>query len=41
MRAMLEALIEGELDVFEYYFREFVINTMSYFDPTGEEPERV
>lgn len=41
MRVMLEALTEGEVDVFEYYLKEFVMNTMSYFDPTGEEPERV
>lgn len=41
MQAMLQALLEGEVEVFEYYFKEFVMNTMSYFDPTGEEPERV
>ena len=41
MRAMLEALIEDEIDVFEYYFRKFVIGTMSYFNHTGEEPKRV
>ena len=41
MQAMLEGLIEGEIDVFEYHFKEFVVRTMSYFDPTGEEPERV
>ena len=38
---MLEGLIHGDLETFEYYFKQFVINTMSYFDPTGEEPERV
>jgi len=41
MREMLEGLIEGDMQVFEYHLKRFVINTMSYFDPTGEEPERV
>ena len=41
MQEMLEGLITGDIDTFEYYFKQFVINTMSYFDPTGEEPERV
>jgi len=38
---MLEGLIEGDMQVFEYHLKRFVINTMSYFAPTGEEPERV
>jgi hypothetical protein len=41
MEEMLEGLINGDIMTFEYYFKQFVINTMSYFDPTGEEPERV
>ena len=41
MQEMLEGLTTGDIDTFEYYFKQFVINTMSYFDPTGEEPERV
>lgn len=41
MKAMLEGIIEGNMEVFEYHLKQFVINTMSYFDPTGEEPERV
>jgi hypothetical protein len=38
---MLEGITEGNMGVFEYHLKQFVINTMSYFDPTGEEPERV
>jgi hypothetical protein len=41
MQDMLEGLMQGDIQTFEYYFKQFVINTMSYFDPTGEEPERV
>jgi hypothetical protein len=41
MQQMLEGLLDGDMQTFEYYFKLFVINTMSYFDPTGEEPERV
>ena len=41
LRAMLQGIIEGEIEVFEYHLKQFVLNTMSYFDPTGEEPERV
>jgi hypothetical protein len=41
MQEMLEGLINGDILTFEYYFKLFVVNTMSYFDPTGEEPERV
>jgi hypothetical protein len=41
LQEMLEGLIAGDLVTFEYYFKQFVLHTMSYFDPTGEEPERV
>lgn len=41
MQEMLQGLIDGNIVTFEYYFKLFVLNTMSYFDPTGEEPERV
>jgi hypothetical protein len=41
LEEMLEGLINGDIMTFEYYFKQFVISTMSYFDPTGEEPERV
>lgn len=38
---MLECLVNGDVENFEYIFSDFVIKTFSYFDPTGEEPERV
>lgn len=41
LQEMLEGLTNGDMVTFEYYFKLFVMNTMSYFDPTGEEPERV
>jgi hypothetical protein len=41
MEEMLQGLKLGDILTFEYYFKLFVMNTMSYFDPTGEEPERV
>lgn len=41
LQEMLQGLINGDVITFEYYFKLFVLNTMSYFDPTGEEPERV
>jgi hypothetical protein len=41
LQEMLEGLTSGDMVTFEYYFKQFVMNTMSYFDPTGEEPERV
>ncbi len=41
MQDMLEGLVSGEMAVFESHFRQFVNNSMSYFDPVGDEPERV
>ncbi len=41
LQEMLQGLITYDMVTFEYYFKQFVLNTMSYFDPTGEEPERV
>jgi hypothetical protein len=41
LKLMLNGLVEGDIKTFEYYFKQFIVNTMSYFDPTGEEPERV
>ncbi len=41
LQEMLRGLISGEVEVFEFYFRQFVEHTMSYFDPVGDEPERV
>jgi hypothetical protein len=40
LEAMLKALLEGEIDVFEEIFSVYVIRAMSFFD-TGSEPEKV
>jgi hypothetical protein len=39
--AMIKALITGDIKVFEYILKEFVINSISYFDVGGSEPEKV
>jgi hypothetical protein len=39
--AMLNALITGDIKTFEDIFKEFVINSISYFDVAGKEPEKV
>lgn len=41
LQEMLQALIVGELDVFEELLNDFVINTLSYFDTSGQEVEKV
>ncbi len=38
---MLKALITKDLEVFEEIFSDFVMKNMSYFDVSGEEPEKV
>lgn len=38
---MLKGLTSGDLETFEYIFREFVMKTFSYFDVSGTEPEKV
>ena len=38
---MLKALITKDVEVFEEIFGDFVMRNMSYFDPSGEEPEKV
>jgi len=38
---MLNALVTGDIELFEGLFKEFVINNISYFDVSGKEPERV
>lgn len=37
---MLKALLDGEIDVFEEIFADYVIKSMSFFD-TAEDPEKV
>lgn len=39
--AMLKALVTGDVKTFEYILKEFVINSISYFDISGKEPEKV
>ncbi len=41
LKIMLNSLIHGSLDSFAEPFQKYVMNSMSYFDPTGEEPEKV
>jgi hypothetical protein len=38
---MLNMLIAGEIEIFSGLFKEFVIDNLSYFDVSGNEPERV
>ncbi|KJJ83608.1 protein containing DUF1703 [Candidatus Omnitrophus magneticus] len=38
---MLEALEKGNIEDFEFYFSEFVLNSFSYFDTGGEHAEKV
>lgn len=38
---MLKALTIGEIELFEEYFSEYVMNSFSYFDISGKNPERV
>ncbi|MEM7496145.1 MAG: AAA family ATPase, partial [Myxococcota bacterium] len=37
---LLEALVAGEVDAFAERFERLVFHSMSYFDPSGDEPER-
>ncbi|AJA48706.1 hypothetical protein CPAST_c26390 [Clostridium pasteurianum DSM 525 = ATCC 6013] len=39
--AMINALVSGDVKSFEYIMKEFVINSISYFDAAGKEPEKV
>ncbi|PRX16917.1 PD-(D/E)XK nuclease superfamily protein [Orenia metallireducens] len=41
LKLMLEALTNGDIEVFSSVFREFVLNSMSSFDIGGNEPEKV
>lgn len=38
---MLKALVIGEVELFEEYFSDYMIKSFSYFDISGENPERV
>ncbi|MHC1685763.1 MAG: AAA family ATPase [Clostridiaceae bacterium] len=38
---MIKALITGDVKNFEYLLKEFVVNSISYFDVSAKEPEKV
>ncbi|AOR24738.1 AAA family ATPase [Clostridium taeniosporum] len=40
-KIMLKALVSGDVETFGGFFGKFVLNNISYFDISGEEPERV
>ena len=40
LEVMLKALLDGDIDLFEEIFSEFVLKSMSFFDSAGE-PEKV
>jgi hypothetical protein len=40
-KVMLNSLVTGDIELFEGFFKDFVINNISYFDVSGKEPERV
>jgi hypothetical protein len=39
LRQMCQALVKEDMDIFEEYLQDFVMTTLSYFDPDREEPE--
>jgi hypothetical protein len=41
LMAMLDALVDGDLETFEELFAEFVERSFSYLDPGGQEAEKV
>ncbi len=41
LNLLLKGLLEGDVNTFEEIFQEFVMNSMSSFDPTGTESEKV
>jgi hypothetical protein len=41
LNTMLQSLIHGSVETFDEIFQKFVMNSMSYFDPIGNEPEKV
>ena len=38
---MLKALTEGDVEIFAQIFKEFILNSLSYFDTSGSEAEKV
>lgn len=41
LETMLQALEENEMNIFQRLLNEFVVNTLSYYDTCGREPEKV
>jgi hypothetical protein len=41
LNLLLKGLLEGDSKTFGKFLKKFVLNSMSYFDPTGAEPEKV
>ncbi|MDQ2087437.1 AAA family ATPase [Herbivorax sp. ANBcel31] len=39
MERMLKLLLKGDVETFTYMFKDLIEKTLSYFDPTGKEPE--
>jgi len=40
-KTMVNALISGDIEIFSGFFKQFVLNNISYFDVSGKEPEKV
>ena len=41
LETMLQALDENDIEAFEEILNEFVVNTLSYYDTNGRDPEKV
>lgn len=41
LEMMLQALDENEMNIFQRLLNDFVVNTLSYYDTNGREPEKV
>lgn len=41
LELMLQSLYENDIEIFEELLNEFVVNTFSYYDTSGRDPEKV
>ena len=41
LEKMQQALDENEMNIFQRLLNDFVVNTLSYYDTNGREPEKV
>lgn len=41
LEMLLQALSDGDMSIFQRVLNEFVVNTLSYYDTAGREPEKV